>query len=337
VDGPWTPNRSRTWGNDVVETKRKRWSWAWTWGLRNRWRAARRSMKQAVTPAIQSAAQQPAIVSASRFTCCSVWPFLVRVFTAKQQWFALLLFLCGGVAPMAVLGYFTPMTYQPNGAYPYYGVFAAKSLTCGDDVEFEPANSTIEGFEALFVLDQTWGRYSFATVKTIDVVWDIFFGRGVQMVAWWVGYVVFSNALLRVIERHPASFRIFQRIALEGPSLLSLWTLCKEIVSVSSKRSKALFVYILLSTAYILCIPMFLGAMTGYDSTSIAWMDIDNSNNIVPTSAVVYSYAILGTPNTTFDEPVCEDTSVGTLRYDYIYPRMSKCESTNPSPHSSKI
>lgn len=330
VDGPWTPNRTRTWGNDVVDTDRKRWSWAWTWGFRNRWRAMRRSTEQVATPAVQSTAQtiQSAFVAVAQLTRRSLWPFLVHVFTRKKQWFALLLFLGGGVAPMVVLGYFTPKQYYANGQLPYYGVFSAKSMTCGNEVDYQPVNSTVEGFEGLFVLDKTWGRYSFATVKTIDVVWDIFFGRGMQMIAWWVGYVVFSDALLRVIERHPASFRVFQRIALEGPSLLSLWTLCKEVLSVNSKRSKALFAYILLSTTYILCIPMFLGAMTGYDSTSIAWIDLDETNNIVPTSALKFSWLVTGTTNSTFDKPVCEDISAASLRGMYTSPRLRECKST---------
>lgn len=328
VDGPWTPNPSRTWGNDVVEPENKRWSWAWPWGLRSRWNSAKRSTEQALTPAVQSTKQklQPALSAIWPSIDCNLWPLLIRVFTAKKHWIALVLFLCGGVAPMTVLGYFTPRPGAPFGESPYYNVFAAKSINCGNsNIDSSPANSTIMGFEGLFVLDQTWGKFSFATVKTIDVAWDILIGRGIQLVAWWVGYVVFSDALLRVIERHPASFRIFQRIALEGPSLLSLWTLCKQVLSVSSKRSKALFAYILLSTTYILCIPMFLGAMTGYDSTSIAWVDLDDTNNIVPTSALVYSWVITGTMNTTFDKPACENASGSSLRELYIYPRLSKC------------
>ncbi|KAJ4989438.1 hypothetical protein SVAN01_05163 [Stagonosporopsis vannaccii] len=334
VDGPWTPNRSRTWGNDAVETERKRRSWAWTWGVRNRWEATRRRFEHALKPAIQSAAQlmQSFFVAVWRFACCSLWPFLIRVFKAKKQWLALVLFLSGGVVPMVVLGYYTPRPfYQQNDSFPYYGVFAAKSMTCGNNIDDQPANSTVEGFEGLFVLDQTWGRFSFATVKTIDVIWDIFFGRGIQMIAWWVGYVVFSDALLRLIERHPASFRIFQRIALEGPSLLSLWTLCKEVLSINSKRSKALFAYILLSTTYILCIPMFLGAMTGYDSTSIAWMDLDDTNNIVPTSALKFSWVIRGTSNSTFDKPVCRNVSDAYLRNEFTFPRLQWCTCQMPN------
>jgi hypothetical protein len=259
---------------------------------------------------------------------------VLQVLRAKKQLLALLLFSCFGVVPMTLLGYYTPRPGMPPGTWPpYYGVFAAKTLSCGNYIDYRPANSTVTGIEGLFVLDQIWGRLSFSSVKTIDVAWDVLIGRGVQLLAWWVAYTVFSDALLRVIERHPASFRIFQRIALEGPSLLSLWTLCTELLSVKSKRTKSLFVYMLLATSYVLCIPMFLGAMTGYDSTSIAWMDLDDSNNIVPTSAVKYSWVITGTANSTFDQEVCVSSDGWLIQNDYYNSRVQYCESfTNALP-----
>jgi hypothetical protein len=259
--------------------------------------------------------------------CHDLWPILLRVVTAKKQWAALFLFLCCAVVPMVTLGHFTPRPESAFGTWPpYYNVFAAKYMTCGNDIDDNPANSTVTGIEGLFVLDQTWGRFSFSTVKAIDVAWDILVGRGVQILAWWVAYNVFSDALLCVIERHPASFRIFQRIALEGPSLLSLWTLCKELLSVKSKRTKILFAYMLLSTSYVLCIPMFLGAMTGYDSTSIAWLDLDGSNNIVPTSAVKEAWVISGTTNSTFDQKVCTDPDNALINWNYYTDRVNYCK-----------
>jgi hypothetical protein len=276
---------------------------------------------------------QPTVNAAWSFTCLSLWPFLMRVFTAKKQWFALLLFLSGGAAPMIVLAWFTPRPEFAFGTWPpYYKIFAAKYMNCGNYIDDRPANSTVTGLDGLFVLDQTWGRLSFSTVKTIDVAWDIFVGRGVQMLAWSVAYVVFSDALLCVLERHPASFRIFQRIALEGPNLLSLWTLLKELLSVKSKRTRCLFAYVLVSTTYVLFIPMFMGAMTGYDSTSIAWMSLDDSNNIVPTSALKYAWVIAGTRNSTFDLPICADPDDYFFQANYIRPRTQHCKSPRPPP-----
>lgn len=290
-----TPRRRLTWGNDVIEPTGRRWNWARIWDFCNRCSST-----------------------------CS--PFLMRVLTAKKQWIALFLFLGGAAAPLVMLGYYTPRIGFPPGSYPFYNVFAAKYMDCGDSIDSRPAGSVITGFKGLFVLDSTWGSFNFSTVKTIDVAWDIIVGRSAQLLCWWVAYAVFSDALLCVIERHPASFRIFQRIALEGPGLHSLWTLCKELLFVKSKRTKALFAYLLLSTSYVLCIPMFLGAMTGYDSTSTAWIDVEGTNNIVPTSYIKSSWAITGTWNTTFDQPVCESTDGYYQQADYFRPRLDQCK-----------
>ncbi|UPX12504.1 uncharacterized protein EKO05_0003049 [Ascochyta rabiei] len=335
VGGTWTPTHSRTWRNDIVDGNSRSRSWAWTWGFRNRLSSADRTTSQAVTAATRSAERtMPLVFSAIwSFICHSLWPMVIQIFTAKKQWTALFLFLSCAVVPMVVLGYFTP---EPSFAFgtwpPFYNVFATKTMSCDNrDIDYYPVNSTITGIEGLFVLDQTWGRFAFSTVKTIDAAWDIVFGRGVQLLAWWAAYIVFSDALLRVIERHPASFRIFQRIALEGPSLLSLWTLCKEVLSIKSKRTKLLFTYMLLSTSYVLCIPVFLGAMTGYDSTAIAWIDIDNSNDIVPASAMKPAWVITGTRNSTFDHKVCSDPGNADIQSQYFSPRVDHCSCQMPN------
>jgi hypothetical protein len=61
-----------------------------------------------------------------------------------------------------------------------------------------------------------------------------------------------------------------------------------------------------ISTAYVLCIPVFLGAATGYDSTNVAWLDMDDTNNIVPWSSMQTAWLITGTKNETFVQTVCK-------------------------------
>ncbi|KAH7386781.1 hypothetical protein DE146DRAFT_665666 [Phaeosphaeria sp. MPI-PUGE-AT-0046c] len=239
----------------------------------------------------------------------SLWRSRRKKLLVREQIIAFLLVVIFGVVPLALLGHFTSRGQYgytpPAGENPFYGIFQDKILACGDSFG-TPENATVTGVEKIFVLDQTYGQFTFAQVKTIDVVWDIAVGRGVQMIAWAVGYTVFSDALLRAIERHPASFRIFQRIALEGPSILSLVTLLKELWRAKSKRTRALFLYIWLATLYILSIPMFLSAMTGYDSTSIPWVSLDDENNIVPASTLETAWISSGTWDQPFNSgPIC--------------------------------
>jgi hypothetical protein len=224
---------------------------------------------------------------------------------ATQFWGLLLLTL--GIGPFVIYGM---LTRGSHGTF-YYGAFAAKTLGCGDALG-APQNSTVEGVEALFVLDWTFGQFSFSRVKTIDVAWDILVGRGVQMIFWAISYRVFSDALLHLIERHPTSFETFKSICLEGPGLGSSWILLKQLFRNRGVRTWVLFFYLLLASFYVLSIPPLLGAMSGYDGTAIAWVSIGNAGDadaIVPFSQIQTSFTVYGTWNKSFDEPLCDTTT----------------------------
>jgi len=228
------PLYSETWTHNAIEKGgSKRWD---------------RRLRSNCAPTFKT------VVSKTKVAFNVTWKFTRDRMLRKISWpqvYAFSLLLVFGAAPLIALGQFTRESdYWYQRAF--VRVFEDKVLGCGNSFGV-PKNSTVSGFEKVFVLDQKFGKFSFSQVKIVDVAWDILVGRGVQLLAWWIGYNVFSDSLLRAIERHPASFQIFQRIALEGPSLLSLWTLAKELWCAKSKRTKALFFYIWMSTLYIIC------------------------------------------------------------------------------------
>jgi hypothetical protein len=290
----------KPWGNDVARERRKTWSWSWTWGLRLGWASFRKTTEQ--TANIVIPATKSALSTTHEFVRDDISTVKKYRFSMKQC-FGILLLSVGGAVPLALFGHYG----KGQGRDWFGGVFDPRTLWCGNNYLGRPQNSTISGIEGFFVLDNTYGQFSFSRAKTIDVAWDIFVGRGVQALAWWVTYVVFSDALLRVIERHPTSFEVFQRIALEGPSLHSLWTLFKGLWTGRSKRTKALFCYMLLATSHVLCIPMLIGAMTGYDSNTSSWIDPEGNDNMIPTSSLRSGWLIWGNGSLLFDEPVCTD------------------------------
>jgi hypothetical protein len=312
-DSPPESPRVKTWGNDSIQEEGRRWPWGsrvrwkvrWTWSLHEAWLR------------VWHAAKWTAESTTEWFLITSIRKYVPRL---KKQCFALFLVLATALAPLVLLGYFTPLQFYTFGygnyGSPFLGIFENKVLGCGVNFLGQPQNATVTGIEKLFALDQTFGKFSFSQVKTIDILWDLLVGRGVQLLAWWAAYTVFSDALLRVIERHPASFSIFQRIALEGPGLGSLWTLTRELWIAKSRRARTLFLYMFWSTAYVLFVPIVLGAMTGYSSTSIAWIDIDGNNNIVPASSLQRAWVISGTLNTTFSYDVCLTTE---LQNEYLW------------------
>jgi hypothetical protein len=331
------PVYSSTWTQAVPEKEpKKRWNWRswsdWTSACRNvphlcstTWRTLR-----STTPAEWASAYADAPYAFNRAIGSYPNPngsrLSWRLILSKEQWLAFFLVWTFGITPMILTGYFTPRSGYPNGFRPFYGIFQDKIQSCGNSFG-TPENGTVSGVEKLFVLDKTVGSFTFSQAKVMDVAWDVLIGRGVQLVAWWVGYIVFSDALLRAIERHPASFRIFQRIALEGPSLMALWTLVRELWCAKSKRTRALFFYMWLSTLYIISIPMFLSAMTGYDSTSIPWVSLDDSNNIIPASTLKQSGLAVGTWTETWNENLCFDYDQYNRIYSALYLRRDSCKS----------
>ena len=242
---------------------------------------------------------------------------------------ALCLVLAGGVTPFAIVGYFSTIgLYAMSRWYrPFSALFSDKTILCQDSLGGVPLNSSVTGVEKIFVLDRLfYHNFSFAQAKMVDALWDILVGRGIQIIAAWAAYIVFSDALLRVIERHPASFQIFQRITLEGPGLLSVWTLIKEIWTAKSRRTKALFFYMLLSTSYILWIPLLLSAMTGYSSSTITWVNLDNPHQMTPVNALRRSqWMVAGANNVTFAGLTCIDENIALDAEALTYARDSHC------------
>lgn len=258
----------------------------------------------------------PVLSSSTR----TIWTFVtdgiwstIRDYPLKASQFWGLLLLASGIVPFVTYGI---LVRGWAGTF-YHGSFEQKILGCGAALG-QPQNATVDGIEAMFVLDWTFGQLSFATVKVIDATWDIAIARGVQGIYWAICYRIFTDVLLRLIERHPASFETFKSISLEGAGLTSSLVLFKQLFRNRSIRTWFLFFYLLLSSFYVLSIPPLLGAMTGYDATSIAWVSIGDAGNIIPTSQLMYKTIILGTHNASFDEPMCDNTNTTVFR-DFWY------------------
>lgn len=204
-------------------------------------------------------------------------PALKKATPTKIQWKAFLLLLFFGIGPFVAL--FSP--YFANSGSGYYtdfnnggtSPFSSKYISCGESWG-EVQNATVSGIEGLFTLDFVFGSMTFAQAKVLDVAWDLIIGKGVQLFAWFISYMVFTNALLRAIERHPSPYRTFLNISLNGPSLTSMLALIKDLARYRSRRTVALFLFLVLCIFYVLALPVILGAMTGYVSTSIPYVTL---------------------------------------------------------------
>lgn len=76
---------------------------------------------------------------------------------------------------------------------------------------------------------------------------------------------------------------------------------------------------------------MFISAMTGYDSTSIPWVSLEDSNpnNIVATSMLKQSWIVHNVGNVTFGEGVCMDYTLYSDAWNALSIRRGRCRSKN--------
>ncbi|KAF2199294.1 hypothetical protein GQ43DRAFT_464936 [Delitschia confertaspora ATCC 74209] len=218
----------------------------------------------------------------------------------KSHIFAFLILFGLGITPFIILLHFI---YASTTSFNHF--FSSRTETCSSSGNSgftdEPTNSTITGIEALFFLDKTFGHLTFPQAKVLDATWDLIVGRGAQLLCWYIGYRVFVNALLRVIERHPASLQTFIKLSLNGPSWGSGMALLRDLFSSAktSLRTRVLFAYMFVSILYLLSVPTVLSAITGYVSTSTPWINADGENNegIVPASEFKSATAVYGIIN----------------------------------------
>lgn len=242
-----------------------------------------------------------------------------------KQLGAFLVLFCAG---------FVPLIAVTRATAGFSGVFETKEIPCGNTPDkkysvFQMENATAEGWEAVFALDYTFGKFSFAEAKTVDVTWDVLVGRGLQLIFWYIGYHVFSDAILRVIERHPATYRTFTDLTLQGPSATTIWTLTKDLFRTKSRRTCWLFFFLVLSTAYILSVPVFVGAMTGYVNRAEAWVELGEEENIVPAKDLNNAWLIMGVRNITNGTTRLNECSDDDGIYDIVRElraRVEECE-----------
>lgn len=249
-------------------------------------------------------ARDPSSDSTSRGWRRDTWPEIWKTLFTKRQAFALLVLVAFSIAPFLVAGL---LLRERADSVMFGTAFGVKIQDCNDKMTFGLAqNSTVEGVEALFVLDKTFGRLSFSQAKVLDAAWDLFMGRGVQLCAWLISYAVFSDSILRLVERHPAPYRTFMRVTIEGPSLSTAWALLVELFRTRGKRTWFLFWFMLLSTLHVLSIPPFLSAMAGYDSRMVPFVTVGEHDNIMPASDFTYGNIITKFPGLDLDGPTCE-------------------------------
>ncbi len=104
-------------------------------------------------------------------------------------------------------------------------------------------------------IDMVVGQFSYGQAKTLDLAWNWIVGRCLQGVLTLFSYRVFTDALMRAAELDPLPYELFASLAFYSASTDVLWQLVKSLRLRGGWRVKAIFTYLLLSTAYLVTFP----------------------------------------------------------------------------------
>jgi hypothetical protein len=128
---------------------------------------------------------------------------------------------------------------------------------------------------SMFQIDLAFGNFSFGTAKTIDVIFDLVIGRGIQFLMAWYGYQVATDSLIQTMENQSVSYQVFCGLLFHGISLQSLWELLRNGLGMKKwKRRRTISLAFVM--IYILAFPTLISAMTGYTSR---WLPYATFNN----------------------------------------------------------
>lgn len=158
--------------------------------------------------------------------------------------------VCFG-GPIAL--YYLPTTYLQFGALNGYPV----TLPC----DLHPIWSS---WSTLFEINYRTGDMSFTTAKLLDVAFDLFVGRGGQLVLAWQSGRVYRGALTRLAEDFGIDVRLFVGLALDPHGLRTV-----ARAPALGRRSKiwrvtAFTTSMSLTALYVIVFPTLISAATSF-------------------------------------------------------------------------
>lgn len=94
-------------------------------------------------------------------------------------------------------------------------------------------------------------------------------------------YKVFTKALTRTMESSPVSSETFKAMTLQNDTIFGVLKLMRDFLKTGGTRAKVAMFWTILSALFVLLVPTWLSAMTGYTADIEAFVE-DINNNRVP-------------------------------------------------------
>ncbi|KAF1848597.1 uncharacterized protein K460DRAFT_334887 [Cucurbitaria berberidis CBS 394.84] len=146
---------------------------------------------------------------------------------------------------------------------------------CQPDGSFAPDLSTYRYWTkwSFFQVTIGFGNLTFAQAKAVDIIWDVFFGRGGQALLAFISWRVFANYVTTSMEVTPVTFGTYRTVFLQNESLLvATPRIVRDFTRRHGLHSKTAMVFIVMTMAFILVFPTFGSAMTGYSGNVKAYV-----------------------------------------------------------------
>ncbi|KAI7278103.1 hypothetical protein KC345_g6176 [Hortaea werneckii] len=148
--------------------------------------------------------------------------------------------------------------------------------------------------------------FTFSQAKAIDICFDLFIGRGSQVLVALPVYPLLRRAVHRSMEVREFSLTLVLPFFMERLSAFTLWAMLTNM-GVAQKRDSSSnariarsriridwrIVLVVLVGCYILSIPTFLSAMTSYQSRGEPFFPADDGSNYVSADDVKYPDAFV--------------------------------------------
>ncbi|KAF7507352.1 hypothetical protein GJ744_010669 [Endocarpon pusillum] len=169
------------------------------------------------------------------------------------------------------------MSLSPAKFTSYTGDFCKPDGTFS--LSFE--DSTPWKRDAIFALNLNFGKYTFGEAKLIDVCWDVGVGRGGQAFLAVFSYLILTKGLTRTMETSSVSHDTFEAVTLQNYTITSVAFLIKDFFKTRGYRAKVAMFWTILAGLFILSVPTWLSAMTGYTADSKSYIQ-DKGSTLVP-------------------------------------------------------
>ena len=168
-----------------------------------------------------------------------------------------------------------------SSSYGQYGCDPIGNLWIASSDSYFQVKSYAWNTKYTLEITLAFGRFSYSRAKAIDVIWDLAVGRSCQLLCATILYYVFRRTMTLSLETYKLSHNQVLAMQYRTASLSALWYYLTEASRWSPYGTRYFGRFfrsatLVLWTAYVLILPTWLSAMTGYQANTcpmIPWTD----------------------------------------------------------------